>query len=744
MKSYEQIADSILEKYNSRLEAKRRRNKIIFRSAAVLSGAAAVIGIGIFTTALKAPKMPDPVKPGIIIESETTATNESEYITTQTKNEGTSLTSQKNTTAIKTEISSTVTAPQNTSVSTEQTMNSTATAVNAVNGTAQSKPAASTVNTTFAATAQTTFTSKTTLLTTAQTTLTAPETTTVVTTTVDNDAERSNYMKKVLSMLTAAAMLTPVAMNNSYAADTNYKDPAERYGLGSRQYEEAKKTISPAEQELFDRIENGIIDVDIDRNGEIDMRDAEYIYFYELRRYMEEDTGYDMFAENYKKGILNFDLELLPEEAREFLENREDIRNKELFSMSKNYSAYQVATLDTRLVTRYVMTHNFKPEYFTKDYYSDVAVYDVITNYDNERFFYFITGARDDLINILRTEQFTGIESLMDFNGDGVFDLHDGQDFEEFQFMYEVEYDDYEKIVNADSVDITQYRAYPQSKDSITEDIFKNIVKFNLAADKWERGISFGYEWDNPMHKTSSIGFMDMIELFFLKNDFKLIYTTPEYYKNERPNCEGLPLYDRIDFYNFVSQYAGSRGYVTTKLSFNETNFNTFYEKWSNDVKNQKASIPDVNGNGIIDVEDNNYINQYEKEIWSKIPEEETKLPKEIRKYLDEDFDLNGNGISGDVNDVMAAIAYIRINYPDIRKMTAEQSAAWTYSAPKGDANCDGKVSVADSVAILQYIGNRDRYDLKEQGKLNADVNGDGAVTGLDALEIQRMDSLDN
>ena len=59
----------------------------------------------------------------------------------------------------------------------------------------------------------------------------------------------------------------------------------------------------------------------------------------------------------------------------------------------------------------------------------------------------------------------------------------------------------------------------------------------------------------------------------------------------------------------------------------------------------------------------------------------------------------------------------------------------------KGDANCDGNVSVADAVAVLQYIGSRDRYPLKEQGRKNADVNGDGSVTALDALEIQKMDA---
>ena len=59
-----------------------------------------------------------------------------------------------------------------------------------------------------------------------------------------------------------------------------------------------------------------------------------------------------------------------------------------------------------------------------------------------------------------------------------------------------------------------------------------------------------------------------------------------------------------------------------------------------------------------------------------------------------------------------------------------------------GDANLDGYVTVADAVAILQYLGNKDKYKLSEQGLLNADVynNGDG-VTARDALSIQMYDA---
>jgi mannan endo-1,4-beta-mannosidase len=59
-----------------------------------------------------------------------------------------------------------------------------------------------------------------------------------------------------------------------------------------------------------------------------------------------------------------------------------------------------------------------------------------------------------------------------------------------------------------------------------------------------------------------------------------------------------------------------------------------------------------------------------------------------------------------------------------------------------GDANCDGKVTIADATAILQAVGNPDKYGLSEQGVANADCSnpGDG-VTAADALAIKRLDA---
>jgi len=64
-----------------------------------------------------------------------------------------------------------------------------------------------------------------------------------------------------------------------------------------------------------------------------------------------------------------------------------------------------------------------------------------------------------------------------------------------------------------------------------------------------------------------------------------------------------------------------------------------------------------------------------------------------------------------------------------------------TVSVVKGDANCDGNVTLADCVAVLQYLSNAEKYPLTVQGKFNADVDGQDGISGNDALVIQRYDS---
>ena len=59
-----------------------------------------------------------------------------------------------------------------------------------------------------------------------------------------------------------------------------------------------------------------------------------------------------------------------------------------------------------------------------------------------------------------------------------------------------------------------------------------------------------------------------------------------------------------------------------------------------------------------------------------------------------------------------------------------------------GDVNLDKEITIADAVAILQFLGNKDKYALSDEAKANADVynTGDG-ITANDALTIQKYDA---
>ena len=58
-----------------------------------------------------------------------------------------------------------------------------------------------------------------------------------------------------------------------------------------------------------------------------------------------------------------------------------------------------------------------------------------------------------------------------------------------------------------------------------------------------------------------------------------------------------------------------------------------------------------------------------------------------------------------------------------------------------GDANLDGKVSISDAVAILQYVANASKYNLDDKAKASADVDGNPGVTGKDAAVLQQVDA---
>lgn len=97
----------------------------------------------------------------------------------------------------------------------------------------------------------------------------------------------------------------------------------------------------------------------------------------------------------------------------------------------------------------------------------------------------------------------------------------------------------------------------------------------------------------------------------------------------------------------------------------------------------------------------------------------------------------------GDEYLIYGALPGLGISLDGVWKNSAPvETTTSTEKVVYGDANCDGKVEIADATLILQFLTNKDEYNLTDQGMKNADCSnvGDG-VTAADGLAIQKLDA---
>ena len=101
-----------------------------------------------------------------------------------------------------------------------------------------------------------------------------------------------------------------------------------------------------------------------------------------------------------------------------------------------------------------------------------------------------------------------------------------------------------------------------------------------------------------------------------------------------------------------------------------------------------------------------------------------------------------------DLSPGAPTITYVTTTYATTTAPLTEDTTINTETEPiTGDANCDGELSMADAVLIMQYIANPDKYGengtakthITEHGKKNADIAGENdGITNADALAIQK------
>ncbi|MBR1432228.1 hypothetical protein [Ruminococcus sp.] len=230
------------------------------------------------------------------------------------------------------------------------------------------------------------------------------------------------------------------------------------------------------------------------------------------------------------------------------------------------------------------------------------------------------------------------------------------------------------------------------------------------------------------------------------------------------------PLTDPDDLFTLCYNYWFAFTYPTWQAR--QAVCDKFYEDVTAGIKPE----PDVDMNGIID--ENDYIFA-DNTLYSQTHTSENLdvVPVEILDNYITNFDLNGNGISGDAMDTTILLDYTSrkcdIDSSELERMadkahghyhtTYETSTGTTvYPSPistntttavgdlsekVGDANCDTDLDLSDAILVMQALANPDKYEVKgysrnhitEQGKINADVDkSTRGLTSNDALCIQQ------
>ena len=205
-------------------------------------------------------------------------------------------------------------------------------------------------------------------------------------------------------------------------------------------------------------------------------------------------------------------------------------------------------------------------------------------------------------------------------------------------------------------------------------------------------------------------------------------------------------------------------------LDFDGRMFCRQYDKFMADINEGSIERPDTNGDGVLNSLDSFNVRIYTNEMRRGVTETTTILPDNVWNNFKNNMDLNGNGLSGDMNDLTIfdlystndineeQLADFFDNYIDRLNEYSEQLAAAKNLPPvkfspdssaapmvyemdavrSGDTNSDGKMDLADAINIMQSLANPDKYKLSMSERFNGDLDDTGnGITPNDAVAIQ-------
>ena len=508
-------------------------------------------------------------------------------------------------------------------------------------------------------------------------------------------------MKKLISL---SAALTVAAGAVSMSAGAAFE-----HILNSRIWDE--------EIEMFEAIDNGTINTDINGDGVFDTKDC-IIYF----AYVEGFTYSDEYTEALEEiGDLDGDGMLFWPDAEHF-------------------------------IRYYMVTHPLTLSDFDAETYAD---YEIKYQTEDKDFFsheVYVTDHSmvDNFLMEMRLESsclMAGYDMYCEYVDNGTLDP------------------DLNADGKCDLTDLTYFWVYSMDREVFTIDSPHETSMDELDQDIFDRAAALY----NTIPDTDTVGecifnFANMY--YFEHGNVTKDMITNEFFESVVRGSSELELEKlvRSEYFFLVPQN-------DPYIDFDGKMFNREYRAYVQAVKDGEKSIPDTNGDGILNSLDAFNIYIYTEELKRDVTAENSILPDDIYSIFRNDMDVNGNGLSGDMNDLTIIDLYVCIEDKGIEEMdevcdnftdrlneyAAQLTAAKNMPPVKfspdgeyipmlfasevertGDSNNDGTTDLADAIFIMQSLANPDKYQLSPLGKFNADVDETGGgITSNDALTIQ-------
>ena len=540
-----------------------------------------------------------------------------------------------------------------------------------------------------------------------------------------SDDERSLEMKKVTAF--ATAFLTGLStMPFTANANDNYK----LYSMES------------GEKEVIAQMANYQTDTDIDGNGQFDINDCYQLYLY-TDGYVVDDTIKERAEKiadyDHDGGVYPFSDAMLLMKYY-ILSNPLDTSIFDINNYENHETTPELAAELAQLA---------EDGYVDKELTYTSSMYFV----SNLKFYmrYYGTG-----YGFLKDMVDRG-EASLDINDDGVFDIRDCIDYEIFieNLLYNDPelYAKYGDTLVKDVINWDQDGLFYIYDDSIQgcEHAFPcefEVIKLpestiERCADLFGKLGEFGGKYSGRYMAYCYLQNNPLDQAYFNKDYFEQIYS-------------GAVNYDINAAFIFAARTSENIEYTST---FDKVKFGEDFKQYCQDIENGQKSVPDLNFDGKLDYYDYSasitYLNQTFFPIIGETEEEiENNMPfsKKQYDYFAYECDINGDGKSGDIYDIVLIQCYMLMTDDDIFNASAceELNISTEYHSNfellddididrNGDANLDGDMDMSDAVIIMQSQANPDKYELTNKGKFNGDIYETGnGITVNDALQVQK------